>query len=161
MADEQHATREPDENQPLDSHAQPHADETHASEDGSGEESNGEELEVGEDEAGPSTESPVEPSGPRSLVEVNRLTHGVVTLHYPSRDVEVPLDGDSALRLLTAFRRSDDLGLGDRLDPEASAAFTGWLVLDIASDEAPLAISWMPQLTREQRMAIDPPLSVS
>ena len=93
---------------------------------------------------------------PASWVSPNRLVAGVLTLHYPERDVKTALDGDSALRLLTMFARRREDGLADHLDPDESTARAGWLVLDLSEVRA---MSWWP-VTRSKppRTVIDPPL---
>ena len=84
----------------------------------------------------------------------NQAQLGKLTLHYPERDVTVLVDGDAALRVMSAHRRRAHLGLGDILDPAISQARSGWLTLD---PQEPLAISWLPGLPGKQpRMAIDP-----
>jgi hypothetical protein len=85
---------------------------------------------------------------------VNQLQLGRLTLHYPQRDVTVLVDGDAALRVMSAHHRRRQAGLGDILDPAVSEARSGWLTLD---PQEPLAISWMPGLPGQRpRMAIDP-----
>ncbi len=81
---------------------------------------------------------------------------GMLTLHYPARDVEVFLDGDSAVRLLTIFKRRHEGELADPLNPYLSSADAGWVVADLLQ-APPLAMSWMPGLpTLHQRTAMDP-----
>ena len=93
---------------------------------------------------------------PASWVSPNRLVAGVLTLHYPERDVKTALDGDSALRLLTMFARRREDGLADHLDPDESTARAGWLVLDLAEVRA---MSWWPVTgSKPPRTVIDPPL---
>ena len=85
---------------------------------------------------------------------VNNMQHwGIVVLHYPHRDVRVPFDGDSALRLLTMFRDRTDKYWQDELNPHRSSAKTGWLVLDL---NEVLCISWLPSTAPDPRTAIDP-----
>lgn len=92
-----------------------------------------------------------EPVSPRT---VNRVVVDTLTLHYPARDVSLPLDGDAALRVLTMFWRRRRGPHADRLDPETSSALSGWLVLDL---DEPLAVSWYPVLgSPSTRTAIDP-----
>ncbi len=102
--------------------------------------------------------SPLDPLGDEgSSRSVNRWVPGVVVLHYPSRDVRVPLDGHSALRLLTMFSRRQSQRFADLLDPDESSATSAWLVLDV---EEPLAMSWLPSSGQSARTAIDPPASL-
>ena len=84
----------------------------------------------------------------------NQLKVGYLTLHYPTRDVRIPVDGDAALRVMAAHQRRRQQGLGDILNPTFSSAASGWLTLD---PEEPMAISWLPGLGQQRRrMAIDP-----
>jgi hypothetical protein len=92
----------------------------------------------------------------------NTSVTGHLMLHYASRDISVPFDGASALRVLDAYRRRADVeqsALGDRFSL-VSDACSGWLVVDIA-DPALLATSWRPLGNLPDRMAIDPPASVT
>jgi hypothetical protein len=84
---------------------------------------------------------------------INMQQLGIVILHYPHRDVRVPFDGDSALRLLTMFRDRTDKYWQDELNPHKSSAKTGWLVLDL---NEVLCISWLPSTEPDARTAIDP-----
>jgi hypothetical protein len=88
---------------------------------------------------------------PQRLINMHQW--GFVVLHYPLRDVRVPFDGDSALRLLTMFRDRTDKYWQDELNPHRSSAKTGWLVLNL--DEV-LCISWLPSTAPNPRTAIDP-----
>lgn len=89
----------------------------------------------------------------------NQVLVGSLVLHYEARDVQVVLDGDSALRVLTAFARRDDRGLSDPIDPSTSSAFSGWFVADL---DQPLAISWIPGLGgQRRRTVIDPPVAAA
>lgn len=82
---------------------------------------------------------------------------GVLRLSYAARDVEIVLDGDSALRLLAIYRdrarpRSDQWA--DAMDPLRSDANNAWVVLDVNDV---LAMSWAPGLAqRPPRTTIDP-----
>jgi hypothetical protein len=84
---------------------------------------------------------------------INMRQRGFVVLHYPHRDVHVPFDGDSALRLLTMFRDRTDKYWQDELNPHRSSAKTGWLALDL---NEVLCISWLPSTAPNPRTAIDP-----
>jgi hypothetical protein len=96
---------------------------------------------------------------PLSLAARNLTTLGQLTLHYPSRDVTVLLDGDAALRLLTMFSQRREGGLADPLDPEMSEAAAGWVVLDL---DEPLAMSWLPGLPgKRPRTSIDPAVAAA
>jgi hypothetical protein len=96
---------------------------------------------------------------PLSVAARNLSTLGQLTLHYPSRDVTVLLDGDAALRLLTMFSQRREGGLADVLDPDTSDATAGWVVLDL---DEPLAMSWLPGLRgKRPRTAIDPAISAA
>lgn len=86
----------------------------------------------------------------------NAYRMGIVTLHGRDRDVEVVLDGASALRLLLLYqqRRAGDSPLADQIDLVTSSARNAWLVADF---EELIAISWWPDLPRNSpRTAIDP-----
>jgi hypothetical protein len=83
----------------------------------------------------------------------NMLQMGTIVLHYPHRDVHVPLDGDAALRLLTMFRARTDRHWQDDLNPHRSSAKSGWLVLDL---NEVLCVSWTPSAGSGVRTAIDP-----
>ena len=98
------------------------------------------------------------PWGPRRVFSHrNAGVIGVLSLHYPARTVDVFLDGDSALRMLSMFKRRHEGNLADGLDPYTSSAHAGWLVADLF-DKPPMAMSWMPGLpSRVQHTAIDPP----
>lgn len=82
---------------------------------------------------------------------------GQLTVWYDSRTVVLPIDGDSALRLITAWQR-DQLWRGDTLRPEISSAANVWAAVQLGS--APLAMLWTPAeaLGRlpTKRIAIDP-----
>jgi hypothetical protein len=96
---------------------------------------------------------------PLSVAARNLTTLGQLTLHYPSRDVTVLLDGDAALRLLTMFSQRREGDLADVLDPDTSEAQVGWVVLDL---DEPLAMSWLPGLPgKRPRTVIDPAVSAA
>ncbi|QBI18877.1 hypothetical protein ER308_04505 [Egibacter rhizosphaerae] len=89
----------------------------------------------------------------------NLTVAGTLWLHYPSRDVRVPAEfsGFDALRVMRMFARARTEGLDDRVDPLVSNARSVWLALDIASEGAPLAITWVPVSAEPaRRIAIDP-----
>lgn len=102
--------------------------------------------------AGTETDELGEPSPISSMEGVNRRVIGTLTLHYSTRDVRVPMDGDSAMRLLTMFRQRRDGGHGDEISTQSFAG-NGWLVLDLSE---PLAMSWWPQMPPTPRTALDP-----
>jgi hypothetical protein len=85
--------------------------------------------------------------------QLNQDFLGVLTVHFPERDVKLIFDGDSALRLLTMFKDRTDRKWKDQLDPTTSLAHSGWCVLDL---RLPLAISWAPIGSEPPRTAIDP-----
>jgi hypothetical protein len=106
-----------------------------------------------DDERAGSTDGGPNPR-PLTIAARNLITPGQLTLHYPSRDVTVLLDGDAAMRLLTMFSQRREGGLADLLDPDMSEAAAGWVVLDL---DEPLAMSWLPGLpSKRPRTAIDP-----
>ncbi len=58
----------------------------------------------------------------------NKFTWGTLTVHYASRDVDYPMDGDTAMRLLAMLAGTGrDL---DRVDPSTSDARHGWVMID-------------------------------
>jgi hypothetical protein len=90
----------------------------------------------------------------RTLIrQLNLDFLGVLTVHFPERDVKVIFDGDAAIRLLTMFKERTDRKWKDQLDPTTSLAHNGWFVLDL---RLPLAISWAPMGAEPPRTAIDP-----
>jgi hypothetical protein len=112
------------------------------------------------DEGDVDTTDPVEEMPrprPLSVAARNLTVLGQLTLHYPSRDVTVLLDGDAAMRVLTMFSQRREGGLADLVDPELSEAAAGWVVLDL---DEPLAMSWLPGLPgKRPRTAVDPAVS--
>lgn len=91
--------------------------------------------------------------GALTIREINMTLAGVLSLHYPARDVRVPVDGDSAMRLLTMFKTRSDAPWKDDLDPRWSSAASGWVVLDL---QQLLAMPYYPQTPPLERTAIDP-----
>lgn len=85
--------------------------------------------------------------------EINMGLAGVLSLHYQARDVRIPVDGDSAMRILTMFKTGSDERWKDDLDPRWSSAASGWVVLDI---QQLLAMSYYPQTPPRGRTAVDP-----
>ena len=96
-----------------------------------------------------------EPSGQDILLirEMNMGLSGLLSLHYPARDVRIPVDGDCAMRMLTMFKTRTDARWHDDLDPRWSSAASGWVVLDL---EQLLAMSYYPQRPQGDRTALDP-----
>lgn len=115
------------------------------------------------DETGEVGEASEETKGPMppyteddpTIRRFNMTIAGVVTLHYPARDVAIQVDGDAGLRLLAMFQRRSDARWKDHLDPRWALATNGWLVLDLTQ---PLAISYLPLGQPNERTAIDPVL---
>lgn len=91
--------------------------------------------------------------GALSIRNLNMTLSGVLTLHYPARDVRVIVDGDAAMRLLAMFRARSDEHWKDSVDPRWSSAASGWLVLDLPEL---LAMSYAPLERQRERTAIDP-----
>jgi hypothetical protein len=83
--------------------------------------------------------------------ERNALVPGTLTVHYKSRDVDFPLDGASAMRLLAVLAGTDnDVDLID----QDSDARRGWAMIDRAEV---LGAQWAPQASVVPRRAtIDP-----
>lgn len=98
------------------------------------------------------------PSHPKSRAELNRLELGQLYLHTVSRDVVVPLDGESAARVMAVFagtgRRSV---MRDVMSPALSNMGNLWLAVDLREV---VAISWIPRLpsTADRVMTVDPPV---
>ena len=88
-----------------------------------------------------------------AIREINMGLVGVLSLHYQTRDVRIPVDGDSAMRILTMFKTRSDERWKDDLDPRWSSAASGWVVLDI---QQLLAMSYCPQTPPRERTAVDP-----
>ncbi len=88
-----------------------------------------------------------------TIREINMGLVGLLSLHYPARDVRIPVDGDSAMRILTMFKTRSDARWKDDLDPRWSSAASGWVVLDL---QQLLAMSYYPQTPPLERTAIDP-----
>lgn len=108
-----------------------------------------------DDEPTDSSEGTAEPRQLSVMVR-NLSVLGHLSLHYPSRDVTVLLDGDAAMRLMAMYAQRRERGLADLLDPVLSSAESGWVVLDI---DEPLAMSWLPGLPgKRPRTTIDPAL---
>ena len=81
---------------------------------------------------------------------------GILTVHFPERDVEFVVDGTAALRIMAIYAHGIDRG--DRIDPRTSPQHAAWLALDI---EKALALTWWPRLpapASKRRIAIDPPV---
>lgn len=91
----------------------------------------------------------------RQQMLLNRQTWGRLILHFPARDVAVPLDGSTAMRVLRMFADRNHDWHGDRFDWTASA-MNGWFVYDSTE---PIAMSWEPDLPgrERRRTVIDPP----
>lgn len=84
---------------------------------------------------------------------LNMKLCGLLTLHYPARDVKLIVDGDAALRILSMFHQRSDKRWTDHLDPRWSSAASGWVVLDLGE---PLAMSYMPMSEPRERTVVDP-----
>ena len=93
----------------------------------------------------------------RDMPGLNRRIAGRLTLVYPQRTVVLRCDGDAALRILALVAGHPTGSLQDRLDPWASPAVTGWLVID----PDPLTAFWEPTfgsepLATKRRLVVDP-----
>jgi len=84
---------------------------------------------------------------------LNMKLCGLLTFHYPARDVKLIVDGDAALRILSMFHQRSDKRWADHLDPRWSSAASGWVVLDLGE---PLAMSYMPMGEPRERTVVDP-----
>lgn len=88
--------------------------------------------------------------------DLNRLTIGQLFLHTGSRDVVVPLDGDSAARMMSVFAGTGQRRrMRDLIDPAASNMANLWLAVDL---NEVVAISWIPGLPSptDRVMTVDP-----
>jgi hypothetical protein len=82
---------------------------------------------------------------------INERVPGTVTLHYASRDIAITATGDTALRMMIAFRRQradlpDPIVLGQTL------ALTGWTTI---SHGDLLAITWDPGECAEEAVGAE------
>ena len=85
---------------------------------------------------------------------VGGVVLGHLVLHCPSRDIVLPMDGASAMRIMTIYALRGRVSLGDHIGPGSSPE-DAWFVLDV---EEAVAMSWLPGLpSRRPRTAIDPP----
>jgi hypothetical protein len=102
-----------------------------------------------------SADSPHEEPYQRYSIRASNMgVIGTVTLHGPSRDVHLLMDGESALRLLKCFEQRSDRGYADYLDIDRSSARNGWLVIDLDEFDA---MSWRPGTAKKgPRTVIDP-----
>jgi hypothetical protein len=86
---------------------------------------------------------------------LNAHIGGRVTLHFGSRDVVLPVDGATALRIVAHYRSPERSELADVLNPHTSSASNAWMAFDLRE---PLAVSWQPDLARRTtRTTFDPP----
>jgi hypothetical protein len=93
---------------------------------------------------------------PRTRVELNRLEFGQLYLHTVARDVVVPLDGDSAARVMAVFAGTGQRRvMRDLMSPLLSDMGNLWLAVDLREV---VAISWIPGLpsTGDRVMTVDP-----
>lgn len=93
---------------------------------------------------------------PQTRVERNRLEFGQLYLHTVSRDVVVPLDGDSAARVMAVFAGTGQRRvMRDLMSPLLSDMGNLWLAVDLREV---VAISWIPGLpsTGDRVMTVDP-----
>ena len=69
--------------------------------------------------------------------------------------IELPMDGDAALRVIASWRSGSTLW-GEVADPVSSPADASWAALDL---DAVVGLLWMPGLPRQQpprRITVDP-----
>jgi hypothetical protein len=118
---------------------------------GDGGDDTGDEGEQGLDDSTPEvTVDPVRDALEKLLA--NREVVGQLTLHYPERDVDFVLDGDTAMRVLMMFENPTRRDLMDKLS-RLSDASNCWLVADLRS---PLAVTWLPGVPNPNRTTVDP-----
>lgn len=83
----------------------------------------------------------------------NKFTWGTLTVHYASRDVDYPMDGDTAMRLLAMLAgTSRDL---DMVNPSTSDSRHGWVMIDrtdVVGAQWNDTTSFVPR-----RVTVDPP----
>ena len=108
--------------------------------------------------AEPAAETAEAPQPEVTQRDLNRTVLGALTLHTPTRDVVVVLDGESAARVMAVFagtvRRHS---MQDLMHPAASEMRHLWLSVDLSDV---VALSWMPGLPTggERVMTVDPPV---
>ena len=88
--------------------------------------------------------------------ERNAVMLGQLHIYYAERTVVLPVDGDTALRAIAAWRYRQRRRWEDRLDPSEAPGAAAWLAFDF---QGVLALLWMPGLPGEappERMALDP-----
>jgi hypothetical protein len=92
--------------------------------------------------------------GRRVANEANVEIIGQLQVHTRQRTYTLALDGDAAIRLLSAFR-TGEYWKGDLLSSYTSSAEAAWAVVDL--DEV-VAMYWFPGLPgrKPARIAIDP-----
>jgi len=91
---------------------------------------------------------------PRHLLQRyrNGIIVGTPTMHYPSRDVVLTVDGDAGLRALAVWAGARQFS--DPLDPRVSNAANGWIGFDL---DQVMGITWMPgAAASHDRVTIDP-----
>jgi hypothetical protein len=98
-------------------------------------------------------------TGRRVMSTRNAAVTGRLQLDYPSRRIELTVDGDTALRLIKRMEVGDSFGdlLTDRLHPTTSSAHASWMCL---RPEEVLAASWipgMPESSSPAAVVLDPP----
>lgn len=109
------------------------------------------------DETDPAASTPDDGASPDvrtfDMRGVNRQTAGRLSLHYPAREIELIVDGDAALRLLSMWNRSTH-DLADDPDPARAYAGFGWAGIDLSSV---LVATWTPGLgDSTERVVVDP-----
>jgi hypothetical protein len=89
----------------------------------------------------------------RAIRDRNRNKIGTLTLHAPTRDIALTVDGDAGLRAVAVF--VGDVEFHDPLDPRLSSADNGWVGIDF---DRLMAVSWSPDDGPQSpgRMTIDP-----
>lgn len=83
----------------------------------------------------------------------NRAEVGELVLHYPTRNVLFPCDGDTAIRVLSLLAGTAGLSETDPIRVFSDAA-SCWFVFSHAEV---LAASWRPSGALPERVAFDPP----
>jgi hypothetical protein len=120
----------------------------------------GEEELINDDALAEGTETTVSAAQVQALARLlnrsddNHAVIGELTLHYPTRDVRMVLDGDAALRLLASASGRVDPALQDPITSDSSAR-NGWAMV---TKDSLLAVTWLPDTSsgHPDTIVIDP-----
>lgn len=88
--------------------------------------------------------------------QFHRWATGMLTLHYPERDIAWQIDADAALRIIALCADRNDPGLEDELNIGYGYQFP-WLVID---RRRLIAATWVPGASvSSDRVTVDPVLT--